>query len=267
MSLFHREGLDFYYEEHGTGLPLVFSHGLGGNLTHVQELFGDLPGVRLIVYDNRGHGRTATIGDPARLNFSEMAEDMAALLDSLALPAAVIGGVSMGAAISTAFARKNPGRTKALILSRPAWLNAPSPPNLAVLQEIADLVEKFGREAAAEHFIRSEQFLSLERLNPEIANSLAGSFTERNAEAIISTFRFIPASVPFHSWDELSKLDVPALILANRNDPIHPFEYAERLCAALPRARLHEFPPKSESLELHQRRFRELLSEFLNVHA
>jgi pimeloyl-ACP methyl ester carboxylesterase len=128
---------------------------------------------------------------------------------------------------------------------------------------MADLVERFGREAAAEHFTRSERFASLERVNPESAKSLAAAFTERDAEAIVSTFRYIPASVPFHSWNQLAQLKMPALILANRNDPLHPFEYCERLCAALARSRMREFPSKSESLELHQKRFRELVSEFL----
>jgi pimeloyl-ACP methyl ester carboxylesterase len=263
MPFFHREGLDFYYEEHGTGPGFVFSHGLGGNLTHAQELIGDLPGVRLILYDNRGHGRTSGIGDPSRLTFSVMAEDMAALLDFLEVTVAIIGGVSMGAGISTAFALANPARARALILSRPAWLNESSPPNLAVLPEIADLVELFGCEDAAEHFKRSAQFASLAKVNSETAKSLAESFTERDAEAIISTFRKIPVSKPFQSWDQLAQLNMPALILANRNDPLHPYEYSERLRAALPRSRLQEFPSKSEGLELHQKGFRELVRGFL----
>ena len=128
---------------------------------------------------------------------------------------------------------------------------------------MADLVERFGREAAAEHFARSARFASLAKVNPETAKSLAESFTERDAEAIIATFRHIPASAPFHSWDDLAQLDMPALILANRNDPLHPYEYCERLCAALPQSRLQEFPSKSEGLELHQKSFRELVRGFL----
>jgi len=112
MPYFRRENMDFYFEEYGSGQPFVFSHGLGGNLTQARDLVGDLPAVRLIIYDNRGHGRTSGTGDPARLTFPVMAEDMAALLDFLAIPQAVIGGVSMGAGISTAFALNNPARTQ-----------------------------------------------------------------------------------------------------------------------------------------------------------
>ncbi len=267
MPFFHRENIDFYYEEHGSGPAFVFSHGLGSNLAQVRELMGDLPGVRVILYDNRGHGRTSGIGDPSRLTFPVMAEDMAALLDHLAVPAAAVGGVSMGGGISMAFCLKYPARTKALVLSRPAWLNSPEPENLKILQMIADLVEKYGPEPALEHFRRSERFADFERVAPATAKTMVESFTNRGAEATIKTYRYIPASVPFHSWEELRSIQAPALVLANRNDPIHPFEYAEQLCSALPQATWRELPPKSESLELHQNRFREYVTEFLRAHA
>jgi pimeloyl-ACP methyl ester carboxylesterase len=267
MPFFRRESIDFYFVEYGSGPAFVFSHGLGNNLAQVRELMGDLPGVRVILYDNRGHGRTSGIGDSSRLTFPLMAEDMAALLDHLAVPAAAVGGVSMGAGISIAFCLKYPARTKALVLSRPAWLNSPEPPNLAIFQMIADLVEKYGPESALEHFCRSERFADLERAAPATAKTLVESLTNRSADATINTYRYIPASVPFHSWEELGSIQAPALVLANRNDRLHPFEYAERLCSTLPRATWRELPPKSESLELHQIRFREYVSEFLRAHA
>jgi pimeloyl-ACP methyl ester carboxylesterase len=266
MPFFRHENIDFYYEDYGSGPAFVFSHGLGNNLAQVRALMGDLPGVRVILYDNRGHGRTSGIVDPARLTFPVMAEDMAALLDHLAVPAAAVGGVSMGAGISMAFCLKNPDRTKALVLSRPAWLNSPEPPNLTILQMIGDLVEKYGPEPAVEHFRSSERYADFESIAPETAKTLVASFTNRGAEATISTYRYIPASVPFHSWEELRSIRAPALVLANRNDPIHPFEYAEQLCSALPHATWREIPSKSESLELHQSRFREYVTEFLRAH-
>jgi len=264
MPIFRRDNISFYFEEYGSGPSFVFSHGLGGNLAQTRELIGDLPNVRLILYDNRGHGRTSGVGDPERLNFSVMADDLAGLLAFLAIPAAMVGGVSMGAGISLAFGLRYPGYAKGLILSRPAWLNVPQPPNLAVFPKIADMVEQFGREGALKHFRKSNLFVSLKRTAPETARSLAGLFLDRSASAIVSTFRSIPASAPFHSFDELKMLNVPTLILANRNDPIHPFHYSQRLAAAIPNARLCEFPSKSESLELHQRHFRDLLADFLN---
>jgi hypothetical protein len=55
------------------------------------------------------------------------------------------------------------------------------------------------------------------------------------------------------------------LVLANHSDPIHPFEYAETLAAAIPNAQLKEFPSKAEGLEQHTAAFRNDLSEFLRT--
>src|ERR1035437_7619014 len=127
------DDLSFNFEEHGSGVPLIFSHGLGGNLTLMRELIGPLEGVRVICYDNRGHGRTSAVTEPSKLTFALMADDMAAVLDRLRIDSAVIGGESMGAGISLAFWRRHPQRVRALFLSRPAWLNISYPPNLAIL--------------------------------------------------------------------------------------------------------------------------------------
>src|SRR5260370_41009414 len=95
MACFRHSEVDFHFEEYGSGTPLIFSHGLGGNLAQVREELGELPGVRLILYDNRGHGRSSATAGTARPSFSRMAADRAPLLDELDIPAPAVGGVSM----------------------------------------------------------------------------------------------------------------------------------------------------------------------------
>jgi pimeloyl-ACP methyl ester carboxylesterase len=63
MPYFNHDGLSFYFEEHGSGIPLLFSHGLCGSLNQAKELIGSSTGFRLIVYDSRGHGKTGQAGD------------------------------------------------------------------------------------------------------------------------------------------------------------------------------------------------------------
>jgi pimeloyl-ACP methyl ester carboxylesterase len=265
MPFFHRDNIGFYFEEYGSGPAFIFSHGLGGNLAQTRELIGDLPDVHLILYDNRGHGRTSEVGDPARLKFSVMADDMAALLETLGIPAAIVGGVSMGAGIALAFSRRHKVRARALILSRPAWLNIPNPPNLSILFTIADMVQKHGRERALQLFENLDVYTLLKLSSPETARSLRELFSARSIEAIVQTLRSIPASVPFESFDKLRTIDMPTLVLGNHNDPIHPFEFAERLAASIPSAQLREIPSKSDSLKEHQDKFRSLVAEFLST--
>src|SRR5262249_15636595 len=146
MPYFRNDGVDFYFEVHGSGRPFVFSHGLGGDLGQVLELVGDLPNIRLIVYDNRAHGRTKPLGNTARLSFSVMAGDMAALLNHLKVSRPFVGGVSMGAGISLAFSSLYPHRVRGLVLTRPAWLASAHPAPLAVFSPFRRLMGKLRLE-------------------------------------------------------------------------------------------------------------------------
>jgi len=265
MACFRHSEVDFHFEEYGSGTPLIFSHGLGGNLAQVQEELGELPSVRLILYDNRGHGRSSATAGTARPSFSRMAADMAALLDELDIPAAVVGGVSMGAGIALKFGTQYKSRTSALILSRPAWLNEPSPPNLSVIGRIAEMIERYGRERGLHLFEKSEVYTSLKESFPQTARSLQETFSAPGIEASVSGFRSILASAPFDSFEDLKEIEVPTLVLGNHDDPIHPFDYAERLAASIPSAQLREIPSKAKGLEEHQRQLRRCVAEFLST--
>src|SRR5665213_18121 len=131
MPAFQHHGLTFNYRETGKGNPFLFQHGLGGDVNQPFGLFKPPDGFRLISLDCRAHGMTPA-GDPNQLDIPTLTDDCAALLDCLSIRRAVIGGISMGAAIAINFAMRFPTRVLALVLSRPAWLDAPPPANVAV---------------------------------------------------------------------------------------------------------------------------------------
>lgn len=265
MPFLDRDGLKFHFEDNGAGSPLIFSHGLGSNLSQMHDLIGPMEGVRVILYDNRGHGRTTGMLDPAKLNFDSLADDMAAVLDHLGVESAVVGGVSMGAGISIALWRRHPARVRALVLSRPAWLNRPCPENLAVLSEIARLIDELGVDAALPRVGKLEAFASMRRSFPEAASGLMQNLENARDSSVAMTYRSILASVPFEDFGDLASILVPTLVLANHDDPIHPYELAERLAAAIPGSTFHEFPSKHRSFAEHQEGFRFRVAEFLKT--
>jgi len=265
MPYFQHDELQFYFEEHGSGRPFIFSHGLGGNLNLSIELTNQLPKVHLIVYDNRAHGRTIPLGDPDKLTFETMATDMAALLDYLRLPRAYVGGVSMGAGISLAFCLRYPDRVKALILNRPAWLDQPNPPNLSSLTMMARLIQSFGVRRARSEMEKTELYRDLERNYPASAKSLTDLLVNDRSDALLASLKAIPASAPVESLGRLAALEVPVLVLGNRDDPLHPFELAQSLAKAIPRSRFHELPSKSTDVNAHYQQFRQIVTEFLNA--
>src|SRR5437773_1155586 len=123
MPFFALDGLSFHYREAGEGTPFVFQHGLGGDVNQPFGLFSPPPGLRLLAFDCRAHGETRPLGDPVKLSLASFAEDLLIFLDHLGIERAVVGGISMGAAVALNFVLRFPGRSLGLVLSRPAWLD------------------------------------------------------------------------------------------------------------------------------------------------
>ena len=93
-----------------------------------------------------GHStdRHSTCGPTARrvrwanvdkLTIATLADDLIGLLDHLGIEQAVIGGISLGAAVAVNVALRYPERVLGLVLSRPAWIDGPLPENVALLHD------------------------------------------------------------------------------------------------------------------------------------
>src|SRR6516165_6638063 len=100
MPWLNRERLAFYYESLGEGLPFCFQHGLGGDVNQPFGLYTPPAGIRLLSFDMRAHGQTRPVGDVTLLSVATFADDLVALLDDLGAERAVIGGISLGAAVA-----------------------------------------------------------------------------------------------------------------------------------------------------------------------
>src|SRR5215217_8520666 len=101
-------GLEMYYEIHGTGRPLVLLHGaLSATETSFGKLLPALAATRqVIAIEQQAHGRTANIDRP--LTIPQMAEDTVALLGHLGITQADFFGYSMGAGIALEIAIQHP---------------------------------------------------------------------------------------------------------------------------------------------------------------
>lgn len=92
-------GLRIWYEEHGTGRPLVLLHGGYGSTETFAPVRQALAARRrLIAVDLRGHGRTGGLDRPLR--YESMADDVAGLLCHLGLPRADVLGYSLGGGVA-----------------------------------------------------------------------------------------------------------------------------------------------------------------------
>ena len=108
-------GLNMYYEIHGSGEPLILLHGGVGAI----EMFGEvLPvlaeGRRVVAADLQAHGRTADIDRP--LSYETMAEDVAALIGHLGLGKADVMGYSLGGGVALQTAIRHPEVVRKVVL-------------------------------------------------------------------------------------------------------------------------------------------------------
>ncbi len=105
-------GLNLYYEIHGTGRPLVLLHGAFGTATVFPALTKDR---RIITIELQGHGHTADIDRP--LTFEQMADGTGALLRHLKIEQADVFGYSMGGNVAIAVAIRHPMLVRKLVIN------------------------------------------------------------------------------------------------------------------------------------------------------
>jgi pimeloyl-ACP methyl ester carboxylesterase len=268
MPSFERDGIHFNYEEVGQGIPIILQHGLGGDTKQPIGMFKPPAGYRLCVFDCRAHGQTQPVGEPASISFNTFVEDLCAFQDHLHVRRCIVGGISMGAGLALGLALRYPERVGGLILSRPAWVNQPAPPNLAVYEQIVNLIRENGTEQGLAIFVQSESYRAIAQESPDAAQSLVGQFQHPRAVEALVRLERIPRDAPFMgNLDELLSIDVPTLVLGTRQDPIHPYAYALQLARAIPCALLRELTPKSVSRERHVAEFQQAVSAFLRTYS
>jgi pimeloyl-ACP methyl ester carboxylesterase len=110
-------GLNMYYEIHGTGQPLVLLHGAFSAIgTSFGNVLPELAKTRqVIAFELQAHGRTADIDRP--LSIEQMADDTAAALQHLGIEQADIFGYSMGAGVALQVAIRHPEVVRKLVLA------------------------------------------------------------------------------------------------------------------------------------------------------
>jgi pimeloyl-ACP methyl ester carboxylesterase len=121
MPSFDHGGVEIAYLDEGEGDPIVLIHGFASN-KNVNWVYPSWlselrrAGRRVIALDNRGHGESAKLYDPADYTLDAMAADALALIDHLSLERPDVMGYSMGGRIAATLARDNPQRVRSAIL-------------------------------------------------------------------------------------------------------------------------------------------------------
>ena len=201
-------GINLYYETHGTGRPLILLHGGLGS----GEMFGPIiptlaANHQVIAVDLQGHGRTADIDRPIDLQF--MADDIAALIDHLGLEKPDLVGYSLGGGVAFFTASKYPEKVRKLVMAA-ANIRRDAIP--------AEMLAQQGQvSAAAAEFMKDTPMYQLyQRVAPRPEDF--GRLLEKMGESMAKDFDFS---------EEVRALRVPTLIVAADADMAPPSHYVE----------------------------------------
>ncbi len=155
----------------------------------------------LAAFDFRAHGATQ-LGDPEKLRLDVFADDLVAFMDHLQIETAVLGGISMGAAVALQAALRHPERCVALVLCRPAWLNGyMSAPAIAAYAEVVRLLREPSPESALQRLEKSDIYRVIATQSADAGKSLLGQIrcvvADPNLrEAAVARLQYLPMGQP-----------------------------------------------------------------------
>ncbi len=242
----HVNDIDIYYEEHGdpNTEPLLLIMGFTSNTARwTPQIPALAERYRVIVFDNRGTGRTTQPDGPYTI--PQMADDAAGLLDALGIGPAHIAGASMGGMIAQEFTLRHPQRVRTLTL----MCTTPGGP------------KSFGYTEMIEHSAALEDMKDLSQmLTPELIQaSIDVHFTPEFMKAPSAEFQAMIMSGIMHpstlagvkgqmaailkhdTCARLPRITAPTLVTAGSDDTFVDARNSPLLAERIPNAELHMF--------------------------
>lgn len=255
MPTFRNGDVDIAYLDEGKdgakpGDPILLIHGFAStravnwvNPGWVSTLTA--AGRRVIALDNRGHGESSKLYDPAAYHTARMAEDAIALLDHLKIERADILGYSMGARIAAFMAAANPQRVRSAILGGLGYRlvdGAGLPESIADALDapsLADVTDPQGRTFRA-----------------------FADQTKSDRRALAACIRGSRQVMPA---EQFAALKPPVLIAVGSKDDVAGS--AQQLADLLPGARVLDIPGRDHMLAVGDKVFKSGVLQFLNERA
>jgi pimeloyl-ACP methyl ester carboxylesterase len=224
-------GLEIYYEDYGSGQPLVLLHGGTVTAQMWEPLLPALvPHFRVITPDSRAHGRT--LNPTGELSYALMADDVAAFIQALGLTKPLVFGYSDGGQIALELGMRYPGLAAALVVGA-AWYR------------FSDMYVEF-LTAAGFPSAGEVDVAHIQQASPEWVAELTADHARADDPDYwqtllrqISRMWWTPLDYPAEAFQQMTD---PTLILLGDRDGIIDLEQAVEMYHALPNAELAILP-------------------------
>jgi 3-oxoadipate enol-lactonase len=215
-------GINLYYELHGTGEPIVFAHGRGGNhLSWWQQIPEFSRDHTCIIFDHRSYG--ASRDSDERLGQDGFVGDLLGLLDSLGIEKAHLVAQSMGGRSCMGLAVQHPERVRRMVLA--GTMGGVVDASLSrLVATIGPAPEDLLKRVLSEGFQKREPYLTFLYQQIEGLNHVGNTPTRLTQKG--------------PSREAVKACSVPTLLLAGDEDPLAPAVALHLLASFLQKARV-----------------------------
>lgn len=235
MPLLNINHNDLYYESQGSGEPLILIAGFAcDRLIWTEVAYRLAPRYQVIRFDNRGMGKSS-YAEPAA-NLGQLADDVAALLDMLDIPAAHIAGHSMGGMVAQELALTYPEKVKSLLLlSTGAQSDARGQAVIELWGDLPKLVDPLTMTRILLPWMYTNRFYSRPGAIETLIAQIMANPNPPSAQAIYDQSRAISS---FNSVSRLTQIHCPTLALVGSDDIVLPVGSSKELVEGISGAEL-----------------------------
>jgi len=217
------DGTRLYYEETGTGTPVIFVHEFAGDYRSWEPQvrhFGKF--YRCISFNARGYPPSDVPKDGERYSQDRARDDIRAVLDGLKIDKAHVVGLSMGGFAVLHFGMRYPERARSLVIGGCGYGAAPNQREqfIAEAEAAARRFEELGMAKAAEAYALGPTRVQFQNKDPRGWAEFAKELAEHSTEGAALTQRGVQKRRPslFDLVEEMKTIAVPALIITGDED-------------------------------------------------
>lgn len=217
------DGVKLYYEEVGSGIPIVFVHEFAGDFRSYEPQvrhFGRR--YRCITYNARGYPPSEVPKNGEYYSQDRARDDIRAVLDALKIDTAHIVGLSMGGFATLHFGFTYPGRARSLVIAGCGYGAAPDKRTQFAeeAEAAAKLFETQGMAKAAEAYALGPTRVQFQNKDPRGWKEFTNQLKEHSTEGAALTMRGVQKRRPslFDIVDKMRTITVPTLIMTGDED-------------------------------------------------
>jgi len=262
------DGVRLYYEEAGTGTPILFIHEFGGNYQSWEpqmRFFSRRH--RCITYAARGYPPSDIPEDFERYSQARAVADAIAVLDHLGIDKAHIVGLSKGGFATLHFGLTHPGRALSLLVAGAGYGAEKQFEEYfrEVSREVARQFEAQGAEAFAKTYSLGASRVQFQNKDPRGWAEFAALLGRHSAKGAANTMRGVQARRPsiYDLEDGLKAMQVPTLVVVGDEDD-HCLQPGIFMKKTIPACGLLVMPKTGHTLNIEEpMAFNQAMAEFL----